>query len=248
MKVTKKQPTSGSVFFLIFLAIGLFAAVSYAILQGGRVGSSSLTRDQARLAAQEIIAYGDAIANAVQTLRLRGCSDTQIDFSNHQGTSKYINGTLYTYNASAPSDGSCDVFNMNGGKVIPKLLSSGYVNPALIPAGWHHPQSFLFVAGQVMGVGTNSPPSPASDLVMYLGWVNEDVCVEINKQLGIPYTTLPLTLDASQPCGNIYNGTYTGCTNPIGDVATGLNGKTAFCNKLSAQSFGNSFIRVLIAR
>ena len=94
----------GNALLYILIAVALIAALSYVVSRGQRGNTSTLTDQQARLAAQEIIDYGNDLANAVQKLRLRGCTDTQVSFENNIVTE-------YT-NPNAPADKSCHVFDV----------------------------------------------------------------------------------------------------------------------------------------
>lgn len=248
MKVTKKQPTSGSVFFLIFLAIGLFAAVSYAVLDGSRAGGASLTREQSRLAAQEIIAYGDSIANAVQTLRLRGCGDTELSFAND--VFKNQAGVISTpegHNPIAPASGQCDVFKPQGGNILARHVSPTGTKiyapgppPAYGAKGGLSAFSFIST-----GIGT-----PAHELFGVIGFIERSTCLEINELLGIenPGGEPP---EETAPAGsaNKYNGSYLQ-NYIIGDENLQLGSASAFC-KSAAPTLNPKeyhYFKVLIAR
>lgn len=104
---------AGNALFLIFLGIALFAALSFSASQGFRTGASSVSKEQARLLATEIIDYGRTVKDAVRVMQINGCSDTEINFN-----TPIVTG--YN-NPSTPSDNSCDVFNNNGGAISYKF-------------------------------------------------------------------------------------------------------------------------------
>ena len=101
-----RKTEQGNVFFYILIAVALFAALSYAVSRNNTGSTDIFTDEQAKLAAQEIIEYGNTVANAVQKLRLRGCSDTEISFENDI-IDGYENGT----------NTSCQVFHVDGGDI-----------------------------------------------------------------------------------------------------------------------------------
>lgn len=107
---------------MIFLGIALFGALSFFASQGLRTGASSVSKEQAKLLATEIIEYGRTVKDAVHMLRINGCSESDINFDN-----TIVAG--YN-NLSAPSDNSCDVFDRNGGgisyKFPEKVDSAGF--------------------------------------------------------------------------------------------------------------------------
>ena len=117
----------GGAFLYILLAISLFMALSYMMSQSNRSADSSLTAEQTKIAAQEIIDYGNAIAAAVQKLKLRGCADTEISLANAVYTLN--NGTLIFpdgHNPNAPTNESCDVFKSGGAALIAQLIPVSY--------------------------------------------------------------------------------------------------------------------------
>ena len=72
---------SGNALFLVLIAIGLFAALSFAVSSSGG-GGASLDREQLQLKAAEIRDYASQMANTVQQMvTTGGCLDTQISFA-----------------------------------------------------------------------------------------------------------------------------------------------------------------------
>lgn len=160
--MTARTPTeSGSAFFLILIGIFLFAGLSYAIMQSSRTSVATLTQEQARVAAQELMAYGEAIRKAVQTLRLRGCSDTQINFAP---------ANYNAVNPLAPADKSCDVFDQAGGAV-----------QFIKPTQWENELATYhdyWINGQsaVKDVGTSAP-----ELILWTLNIKREICEQIRK-------------------------------------------------------------------
>jgi len=192
----------GAAFFYILMAIVFFAALTFAVTQGNRTSTSGATRDRAALTGNEATSYADTLAKTVQTLMLRGCSETEITFENP-------NSAGYT-NAGAPTDNSCDLFNSDGGKL-----------------SWNGPENFGAAAVEFTGgcnvasVGTTSP-----DLMMVVEGLSLDACRSINEKLGVPQPSgNPITLPAA--CAyNLFTGAYTAS----GTVTvTGALGRNAAC-------------------
>lgn len=241
--MSRSSYQSGNVFFLILAAVAMFAALAWVFTQNSRQSSGALTSEQTRLAAQEIVAYGNQMAEAVQKLKLRGCTDIQMDFSG--GGSKKGNGTLYPYsNSNAPADGSCNVFNANGGKMSPPSMTAGSIDPLLPTQSWMHSQSFFVSASRVAGVGNDT----TSDLILWYGRLTKDTCYAINKLLGLNGETGATIPDAFNCNAVSFSGSYPWCSDPIGDINTALAGKTAFCNEFQNDGFNYTFYQVLLAR
>lgn len=198
---------SGNVLFLIFLGIALLAALTFTFTQGSRTGAQNLTREQTSLAATEIIAYGNTIADAVQRLKLRGCSDTEISFENNF-VGGYTNGT----------DTGCQVFHNDGGNINYMAPSSSWI---VSPGA----EEWVFSAFQrIDGAGSNTA---AGDLALYLLYVNGDVCKAINEKLGInPVGEYPV--DASSLILGKFTGSY-GSGNPPNNTDAAVQGKLIGC-------------------
>lgn len=90
---------------MLFLAIALFAALGYAFFQGSRTSTSMMTGEAAKAKETENKACADGVLAAIKRLELRGCS--RYISLNSDGSSL----------AGGPMDGSCAVFNLNGGGV-----------------------------------------------------------------------------------------------------------------------------------
>jgi hypothetical protein len=167
----------GAVFLYILLGISLLAALTYAVSSGNRTSTGALTGEQAKLAAQEIIDYGNTVANAVQKLRLRGCSDTEISFDD--GT-----GIGYT-NANSPTNKSCHIFDINGaGLTYVKSPEPYYFasNPA-----WR--RSYGFMTGSEWdGNGSTCGSANCADIIMVLMPLDQAICERLNNLIGITGT------------------------------------------------------------
>lgn len=230
--MAKIQNQRGSVFIYILVAIALFAGLSYAVSRGSRGGSTALTDEQAKLAAQEIINYGNTVANAVQKLRLRGCSDTEISFENSQSVDNYTN-------ANAPSDNSCHVFDLAGGNITYTLIPDIALDESL-SAGISYGQ-YRFREAAIDNVGSNE-----NDLFLQPSNLKRGVCLEINNILGIdnPSGEPP---SESHTAAALFTGTYAAPTpDNIGDDGGhNLSGKLSFCRNHSANY---KYLQVLVTR
>lgn len=242
--MSAQNSESGNVFFLIFLAIAMFAALSYAVFQGSRSSMSSLTSDQARLAAQEIIAYGDALAKTVQTLRLRGCSETQLDFG--QDVWKSHGGTVFQptgHNALAPADG-CSVFKIGNGNAKPVIFPMTYLyNWPGIGGGNGELGHGLIIKIMQPGVGNTAK----EDIVYRLYAVKKEICMKINEMMGIgTISDAPPVIIPSNAVQ--YSGVFTESVD-FSDTTGLYTGKTALC--YGRDYSGDTlyfFHRVLLAR
>jgi len=210
----------GAVAFYILLAIVLLAALTYAVSQGSRTGANSITEDQARLAASEILDYGNTVARAVQKLKLRGCSDTEISFQNNV-VSGYTNGT----------NTACQVFHTDGGGI-------NYIQPSEL-ARW--PGSDWAFSGQVP-VSQIGSSEPELIMVLRMNDTAMNACTTINDKLGVSNVAgEPPTDDFS--FGTKFTGTYSA---GAGIGTAELIGQTTACTQNSLGGF--HFYQVLLAR
>ncbi len=238
---------AGNVFFYIFIAIALFAMLSYVVSRDNDSSSTMFTEEQAKLAAQEIIEYGNTVANAVQKLRLRGCSDTEISFANDSYT--YHNGTLKHpagHNPNARTDETCDVYKEKGGGIIPRLLPNNQT------VQWSvGPTNSAIGSFSILNI---SLPNVANhineEIVLIAPYIRQEICLEINKLLNIENAS-----DTSPPqtTGNyisFYNGTFLDDgTYSANDDDNLLSGKFAYCAKHpTTNPYDMLYIHTLIAR
>lgn len=227
-KHKKARHQQGNVFFMILIGVFLFGALMYSFSRGGQEGTSNITKQQAKVAAQEILNYARILEGAVDRVRRNGCSESDINFNNN---------TVGGYsNASAPVDQSCDIFNGNGGKATYAPPSSNWGNAS---------QWFFNSAFQVNDVGSTCASASCADLAITLEGISSTICQNINTLLSIDAVSIPTDSD--------YNATkFTGAfTVPI-DIAdeagsTDLSGKNAGCFYSTGDS-AHVFYQVLLAR
>lgn len=211
----------GNVFLIILIAVVLFGALIFTFSKSGSQGVSSISKQEAKIAAQEILNYTRLVEGAVDRVRRNGCSENEISFQN---------STLTGYtNTDAPGDNSCHIFNENGGKVTvmpydPKIHAGS-------STAW-----IQFVGNNVVtGVGSTN-----ADLIM-IQETPSLVCNEINSLLNLAITDIAETLEGSSNFIGAFANTF-----DIGDQNTSTNGLDTFCVPLAS---GNSlFVKTLLAR
>lgn len=230
---------SGNAMVYILIAVLLFAALAYTFLKSGQTGQGSLSKEQSKIAAGQILSFANNVEKAVEKLRQRGCSENQISFV---GATTYAPGN-YTYsNANAPSDNSCDVFNANGGGVIDVDMRPYMTAEASRDMG----QTLYTGSNSVSSVDLD-PASPQKDLLMIVSDLDPNVCTAINDILGV---TGPTARDGFHV--QTFVGTYGPLSTGIGDDGsnpTTVRGRTSFCMQNIANSLYRSYyVRVLIVR
>lgn len=231
----EKKSQAGNVFVIILAGVFLFGALMFTFSKSGQKGSGNLTKQQAKIAAQEILNYARLVEGAVDRVRRNGCSENEISFEN---------AVVAGYsNTNAPINGSCDIFGTTGGKIeysAPKTdwLDSFFSNQTGNYGTWK------FVANHTIeGVGTN-----ATDLRITLNFIKKEICLNINNLLNIENPSGNPPIDENSISGdNEFVGAYSiPSANTIGDDGGhNLAGKSVYCREGSS-SF--QFMNVLLAR
>lgn len=241
-----KKSQSGNVLFYILLAVSLLAALAYAVAQGGRSSLSGMSGERARLFATEIIEYGNVMSNAVAQIRLRDYSDTQVSFEND-----IVSG--YT-NSNCSSD-ECKVFALDGGGVHYMRPDDEWLDAAQ-SASLRYGEIYIHSQSHVVDVGSEN-----DDLILFIPYLKKEVCMAVNKLLGIAPANMDVPREVYGPFAlNIkFTGGYVQITDRkiSGDATTGepeiLFGKQAGCTQASggasvATAGTYHFYKVLIAR
>ncbi len=237
---------SGNVFFYIFVAIALLGALSFAVSQSSRQTGRGLDDDRAKLAASEIISYGDTVAKAVGQLRLRGIQPYQMSFAHGSA-----NVTYGTYDTNP----RFEIFNPQGGGVIfrapPVLAGTG------APLVYNYTGAFAINRVGLTGCTLPaSAPAECSELLLTVQGLNKTVCQMANSLLGVHARDAEPPDDDALPVTPLFVGNTTGTPNPFtftetiadtGTSATLLAGRTAGCY-YNPGSTSHVYYQVLIAR
>lgn len=252
---TQNRHERGNVLFMILAAVALFAALGFAMTQSS-VGTGDINREEARAHAIEILQYAESIKNAVDKTRLvKSCSVNQISFDTPE-LNNYVN-------PNSPSDNRCHIFSSSGGGakyIAPKeeYLSGSGAGPIY--------GKMLFTGKTCLmdkqGGNCNSDGIDNEDLVMFIDEINEQVCIEINKNLGIgtgPFENLSGDLVEKVPLDdgcmftygnpNEFKGTFSEFQNISGNLTDKtLNGQPVACAKHMGCNQEYVFYRVLVNR
>lgn len=207
----------GGVIIWIFIMVALFAALNYAVSKGSRTGAATITAEQAKLAAQEILDYGRLMKQTVQQLQINGCSDTQISFENSTSG-------IYT-NPNAPPDKTCNVFDAAGGGMKMRLIPESI-------RGLTTSDYPRFAGNTILSnMGTTNP-----GLHLWIRTINKDACMAFNKFVGIDNVTDDAPTEGGFLTSVLFVGTYNTSTT-FGDDNNGANflGHESGCHKDSSE-------------
>lgn len=169
---------AGSAFFLILIGIVLFAALNYTFTRSGRT-RGNLTTEQAGMAANEIMRFAEDMHTAAQASLNEGLSTSQLSFENGQLTG-YAN-----INAGAVKLLDATTGGLRYARPSPGWLQSNATGQPFF-GEWYFPARTCVSGAGAGGAACNADAAVNEDLVALLPYINRDICVTVNKRLGVP--------------------------------------------------------------
>ncbi len=231
---------SGSVLFYILIAVALFATLGYVFSQNMNSTAGSLTKEEARVYAQDIIDYANRINRGVQRVLSNGCSENGVSF--YISTIPALSG----YEHASGTDDKCKVFHDSGGSVSWQFPAEG-VNDGSdwVITGQNR------VDGTSGVIGTNVAVS-GNDLLITLANVNSEICRQINVLVKNDLINNAIPKDLANFDRGLFIGTYAN-TNTISDTNNVLQNKPIGCfeaTNINSIAAGGTyhFYSILIAR
>jgi len=155
----------GGVLILVLIGVAIFAALSYAVSQGLRLGegtTENASRDKAMLDATSVLDFAHATQSAVQEMKVEKGDPSSFDF--------VIPGDEPAY-STAPH--TLKVFHPQGGGVTYIPVWEQLDDPAqATTTEWN------FISNSVENIGSTNP-----ELLITLVAIPEKICSEINRSL-----------------------------------------------------------------
>lgn len=174
----------GSVIIWILIMVAMFAALSFAVANMMRGGGTGVSTELSRTHAAEIMSYGEGLRRAVQAMRASGTSLSEVSFEN---------GAITGYANSNCADDTCRVFLPAGGGIThaaphPQWLEVTKDDEPYY-GEWHiAPDSCVGEVGSG-GLGCGGDGTDNEELIAFLPYIKKTLCLEINRQVGIPAGT-----------------------------------------------------------
>lgn len=218
----------GNAIFIVLIGVVLFAAVTFVISSGRDTGTKTLDEEEARLAATEVIQFGNAVKIAVERL-LRIANADELNTAG--------NGILFSASGAHADYGvpgaqpKTEIFHPSGGGII-------YTDP---PAGTCTSACSYEFTGQI------KVPAMGTDLyefTMVLAPIDEVVCKQLNKVWQNGFATPPVenALVLERFDGSAFPG-----TNLIA-MTNAVSGKKAFCYKEGTGAERYIYVHVIRSR
>jgi len=213
----KRLSERGSVIFWIFIAIGLFAALSFTVSRIGRSGDATKMDELAQLKGADMMQYAGAVQRGVRVMRVNGVDESELCFHTAQW-----GHADYEYNPQCTVV-SNQVFNSEGGGIgFQGAVADWYANnsaPASDAGTWVFSARY-----EITNVGTDSGGAATiadnADVLMATAPVRDDVCASINRLLNYSPVTPPAV-----PAGTYiglggapFKGTFANGAGRIGDL------------------------------
>lgn len=209
----------GNAFFLILIAVVMFAALSYAVTSSTRMNGKGAAEEKAKLIAANVMGHISAIRTAVSRLKYIGkCAETELSFAPSEG--------YYDDNPNAPTDYHCHIFSTHGGGVAWDTLPPNFFDTTHALYNVWFAQYWFIPNNNLPNISGGTDAK--TDLLLSLIFVKRDVCLAFNKLVGIPepipevhwpsgyqvYATDsdPMWSDGSEFAGNAILGRSEMCT------------------------------------
>jgi len=206
-----KYPSHGNVLFIILIAVALFAALSYAVSSSFRGGTNTISSEQARIAAGELLQGMQGIKGGYDYLwNQQGCSMDDISF---QSTNGDIGSVTFT-DESDDGPTECEIFNpLGAGIAYPGRLAE--FQDAALAGTATGKLLFWFPGNEPSGTyGVSGLGSASNDHMIWLQSVLPEICTNINKLLkysGSENDIIDAGNVVGDATGNVFQGQKSGC-------------------------------------
>ena len=185
----------------ILFIIAILALLAAAIAAGSGGFTASTNTDSAKVLAQAIIDYAEQVKTGVNTVSANGCGDLSSTTSSINFDNSFTSG--YT-NPYAPSDHSCDVFNVAGGGIMYKTVPLAALNTAFA-ASFDYGFYGIYAQPKLQNVGPSQ-----QDLILMVPYLSDAVCLQINNILGFSSTPVSAANMADANNQQHFAGTFPG--------------------------------------
>ena len=173
---------SGSILFMILIAIVLFGALSYAVTQATRNGGKDASKEDWQAASSDLMQQFSQIDLALLRMQVSGgITPENISF---ETTSFRYDGTPAYLNNSNCTSSACKLFNTNGGNISDRQFVK-YATPA--PSGWTA-TNVMPGYWDLLVMQWPEAKTTANDIAMRYAGLRPGLCDAINNALGITAT------------------------------------------------------------
>lgn len=225
---------SGNAIVFVLMGVVLFGLLAYTFINSAKTGQGNLTKHQEKITAVEMINTASTISKAVEKLRQRGCSENQISIQRDwNGDSAITNTAPDLYNANAPTDKTCHLFDAAGANITYAQIGNYDYT----------------ISGSVIldGLGCSANASACADLAFVISGLTPQICEQINIALQHNFATTPVDDDGIGDF-SAFSGSFANTAIVGDDDAANLGGKRTACYQDNSGSTGYIFYNSLIER
>lgn len=210
-QLIKSKSIEGNAFFLILIGIFLLGGLTVLITRTGGQTEETGSSERLSLAASEITKYAGGLKSAVDSLRLRGCSETQISFWTDTNNDGVENSSDTYYNANAPIDRSCHLFSTAGAGMKEIVIKDDWVDSAFSAQTLYKKPLYTGkTCVPSVGTGTGGCSTDAAsneELLLIIPFLKQSLCKTLNSKFGIS-STPQVTADTWAIPAGYFTGTY----------------------------------------
>src|SRR5688572_29985557 len=180
--LSHRQSESGSVLLNIIIAVVMFVALTFGVVQSYRVGGSSPDDEKNATSAGQLTQYPPMVRAAIMRITAGAGSDTNISFD-------YAGWGNANYQHGPPLSDQYQVFHPLGGDIPWQKPAPDWLDTT--KSGQPFYGRWVFTGSVcIPRIGTGESDACASDpensdLMMILPYVRQGLCLEINKRLGV---------------------------------------------------------------
>jgi hypothetical protein len=249
MPIQPKHNEAGSALWFILVAIALLVALTVAVTRSSETSEDTGMRDRNRVMATDVLRTMRSTEQAVGQLMLKGFGENNISFENN---------VFAGYTNPLCTNEECRIYDTARGVGLTyKKPTADWLDPSFSTqtepefGQWYFSGRTCIQDVGTGGAGCDANVSEA-ELLMILPWVKRDLCIEINRLVGVDNPGTPaspprLAADAFPATYDLFQGTFEAGA-IISDIS--LNAKKTACFEADSvhPSDGFHVYHVLIAR
>lgn len=238
---TISRPVSGNILFVILIAIGLFALLGSVVMDGD-TATNQISKDKAKLAAQEILAYAQSVEQGVQRMLSKGVSENDLCFDYDE----YPGGNS-DYEHAACATESNRVFHPSGGGVRYRAPEANYLDTAY-SAQTNYGTYFISAVADVLDLPRGTGSAGNHELILFLPAVKKNICIALNNILNIGLKNQEPVAEFQVAFTNNahFQGSFTpGPSNQIGNMTAPYDiwsGKHNGCFQAEADLYADGYV------
>ena len=206
MGLKRLHHQSGIALGTIIFIIAVIALLAVAIAAGSSGFNANTGTESAKVMAEAIINYADAVAMGLRKVRIdNSCDDlsittTQISFANPMDSS-YAN-------SYAPTNGSCNIFDPRGGGIVWSTVPTAALD-GINTSGFDYGNYAIYDQQSLENTGAVTDGTGAGiDIILIVPYLSNAVCQQINQIVLNTRTIYTGNYVADANTSRHFHGTY----------------------------------------